>query len=203
MKVSIADYGLPKSGAAVVGVLKGGKLLPGAQALDKATGGALARAVKAGRFDGARGQWLELLAPSGVELDRILLAGLGEAKALDDLAFEAVGGEAVQRLARTGAKTATLVADAIAGCPLAVEEAAAHMGLGALLGSYRFGKYRTREKSADKPSLTGVSIAVKGAAKARRLYKMLEAVAAGVFLTRDVVSEPANVIYPESLAAEC
>src|SRR3546814_8864603 len=55
----------------------------------------------------------------------------------------------------------------------------------------------------EKPSLAAVTIAVDGAAAARRAYAPLDAIADGVFFTRDLASEPANVLYPESLAKEC
>ena len=41
MKVRVANYALPKSGAVVVTALEDKKLLPAAQALDKQSGGAL------------------------------------------------------------------------------------------------------------------------------------------------------------------
>src|SRR3546814_14199457 len=43
---------------------------------------------------------------------------------------------------------------------------------------------------------------VEDAAAAKRLFQRFEKVAEGVFLTRDLVSEPANVLFPKSLAAE-
>src|SRR3546814_221502 len=43
---------------------------------------------------------------------------------------------------------------------------------------------------------------VEDAAAARRLFQKLEKIAEGVFLTRNLVSEPANVLFPKSFAAE-
>ncbi|MHA1601309.1 MAG: leucyl aminopeptidase, partial [Alphaproteobacteria bacterium] len=79
---------------------------------------------------------------------------------------------------------------------------AAHCALGVRLRAYRFDRYKTKQKPEDKPSLAAVTIMVDNPAAARRAYAAMEQVAAGVCLTRDLVSEPANIIYPKSLAAE-
>ncbi len=78
MKIIFAAPKLPGRGAAAVGVMAGAKLSPSAVRLDKATGGALGRAMKGSRFTGKKGQILEVLGPSGVGVSRILLAGIGK-----------------------------------------------------------------------------------------------------------------------------
>ena len=74
---------------------------------------------------------------------------------------------------------------------------------GAKLGRYRFDKYFTRQKIDEKPTLKELTVQVAGAATARKGFKPRDAVADGVYLTRDVVSEPPNVIYPATLAETC
>src|SRR3546814_9229348 len=81
-------------------------------------------------------------------------------------------------------------------------ERGAHYAYGALLRSYRFAKYKTKEKPEKKPKLKEIKVMVEDAAAAKRLFQRFEKVAEGVFLTRDLVSEPANVLFPKSLAAE-
>jgi leucyl aminopeptidase len=81
--------------------------------------------------------------------------------------------------------------------------AAAALAYGARLASYRFDKYRTTLKAKDKPSVTALSVLVDSPAPARKLFNSLDAVADGVFMTRDLVSEPANVLYPDSMAQQC
>ncbi|MDH3911649.1 MAG: leucyl aminopeptidase, partial [Rhodospirillales bacterium] len=82
MKISFASLTLPETGALAVTVAKGRKLLASAAALDKATGGALKRAMAASRFKGDKDQLLEVLAPPKVKNSRIVLLGVGEAKDL-------------------------------------------------------------------------------------------------------------------------
>ena len=88
------------------------------------------------------------------------------------------------------------------GCKPGPAHLAAHFAVGSRLCSYRFDKYRTKEKKEDKPKLARLNVQVAETAAARRLFSRLDSVAAGVFSTRDLVSEPANVIYPQTLARE-
>jgi len=202
MKITFGVHRLPKTGAIAAGVAEGGKLSPTAQELDKLTGGAVKRAIKGGRFTGRKGQLLELVAPAGIAAERVLLVGFGRPADLEDLDLENLGGAVVGRLATSGVKDVAILVDEIAGFPAKPAERAARYGLGALLASYRFDKYRTKEKPEKKPSLSRVSILLRGPAAAQRAFADLEKIAAGVFLTRDLVSEPANVLFPKSLAAE-
>ncbi len=202
MRVAISEYKLPTAGTLIVGVLQDRQMLVSAKAIDRRIGGALSRAMAASRFEGKKGQWLEVMAPANSKLGRILLAGLGDANKVNDLALEAVGGDAVQRLASSGETRMSIAGDAIPGSKMTTAEVAARLAFGAKLGSYRFDKYRTRQKPEQKPSLRTITITTKGAAAARRACRPLEALANGVFLTRDLVSEPANILYPDSFAKE-
>jgi leucyl aminopeptidase len=203
MKITITEPKLPNSGALVVGVLKGGTLLATAKQLDKASKGALGKAIKASRFTGGKGQWLDLIAPAGIGADRVLLGGLGEAKKIKRGGLENFGGAALQRLATSGMKTVTIACDPVTGAKATLALGAASLAYGARLASYRFDKYRTKMKAKDKASVGAVTVLVKGASAARKEFRPLDAIADGVFMTRDLVSEPANVLYPESMAQAC
>ncbi|HVI49993.1 MAG TPA: leucyl aminopeptidase [Candidatus Sulfotelmatobacter sp.] len=200
MKISFAKPTLPTEGALVVGVLEGRALTPAAVKADQATGGQLARAIAASRFEGKKEQALLLQAPAGIEASRVLLLGLGKAADFDALAAEALGGAVIAQLASSGDAVVTVALDGLEGSTLSAPEAAAAIALGARLRSYRFDKYRTKEKKEDKPSLKKVVIALDAHAEAKKAFAVKDLVAEGVFLTRDLASEPANVIYPESLA---
>ena len=112
-----------------------------------------------------------------------------------------MGGRIQAHLAGTGETEAAVLVDKIKGAKLAPHDIAANLAFGARLRSYRFDKYLTKEKPEDKPSLKTLNLAVPAAARARKAFEPLARIADGVFFTRDLVSEPANVIYPESLAA--
>ena len=201
MKIAFAETALPKAGALVVGVLADRKLTASAQAADKVAGGALTRAMAASRFTGEKGQWLEVLAPAGLRVSRVLLAGLGKADKAAPATFEALGGEAVRRLATSGETALSIAVDD--GAALGAAEAAGRVAYGVKLGSYRFDKYRTKQKPSEKPTLAGVTILTGGVPAARKAWAALEPIADGVLFSRNLVVEPGNIIYPATLAAEC
>ncbi len=203
MKISFAKPQLPESGVVVVSVLEGGKLTPTAAALDKKLHGAIGRAVKAApRFKGKKDQSLALLAPGESKLDHVLVVGLGKAAEIDAMRLQGVGGQIYAELGGRGHATVEVAIDAIEGCALSPADMAAEVAFGARLRSYRFGKYLTKEEKDDKPSLKSLRLLTADAAKAKSRFEGLNAVADGVFLTRDLVSEPANVLYPETLAEQ-
>ena len=78
MKISFATK-QPKADALVVGVFANRVLSNTAAEIDKACKGALRRAMRAGRFTGARDQFLDVVAPAGLDVGRIVIAGLGKA----------------------------------------------------------------------------------------------------------------------------
>jgi leucyl aminopeptidase len=200
MKIAFVKSELPSAGTVVVGVLEEHRLTPTAQQVDKLTKGAIGRALGVGRFKGRPDEQLAILAPPGIDAARILLTGLGKADSLDALTLQAIGGRIAAALNAAGESAATVAVDEIAGARLGTGEMAAHMAQGARLRGYRFDKYRTREKPEQKPTLKRLSFALDDPATARKASDPLEKIAEGVMLTRDLVSEPANVIYPETLA---
>jgi leucyl aminopeptidase len=203
MKISFTEPDLPSSGAVVVGVWEGKVLTPGARRLDEAAGGAITRALSApSRFNGKKDELLPIVGPANLSASRIVLAGLGKPESVDSRSLQQLGGNLVAHLNGAGEEEATLMIDAAETSSIGQTEASAAIAFGAQLRSYRFDKYKTKQKPEQKPSLAHVRVGTSGASAAKRAYQPLEKAAAAVFLTRDLVSEPANVIYPETLAAE-
>ena len=185
--------------ALVVFAGKDGALGTGAAALDAATGGQVARALASARFDGEAAALVELFAPHGIAASRVLIAGLGDPAKADASVFERVGGAVAARLLTSGETAVTVdFAGVTATVPLA--DAAAHLAHGAVLRSYRFDRYHTKLKPKQLPTLAGLTVA-HAPPGTDAPHARLSAVAAGVALTRDLVSEPANIIYPASFVA--
>jgi leucyl aminopeptidase len=203
MKIAFSKPESPASGAYVVGILEDRKLTPAASALDKKTGGVVTRAMATTRFKGKKDEFLDVVAPKGVPFGRIVLAGLGKIDKLDAKAAEGLGGNLVAHLNKTGETQATVSVEQIADAPVGPSAMAAHMALGAKLRAYRFDKYKTREKDDAKPSLKSLNLLVTDVAAARKLHGPLDRVADAIGFARDLVSEPPNVLYPESLAERC
>ncbi len=194
LDIAFAGPTLPPSGALVVLVAEGAAPAGLWQQADEATGGAIARALAAAEFKGGKGKTCMILAP-GAGLSRVLAVGLGKAAELTPLRLEEAGGHAAAALGREA--EAAIAADAL------TPEQAARVALGAALRAYRFDRYRTKEKPEDKPRLARLRVLGDPAEAAAAAFAPLQAVAEGVFLSRDLVSEPPNVLTPAEMAERC
>ncbi|PWC53163.1 leucyl aminopeptidase [Azospirillum sp. TSO22-1] len=203
MKFSFAKPALPKAGTIVVTVLAERTLGRAARDLDQKTGGMLTRAMEASRFTGKKDETLAVLAPANLDAGRVLLLGLGKAEDIAPLALQSAGGTVVAALEKSGESEAHVFVELPQGSGIKPAEAAAEMAFGGRLRSYRFDKYRTKDKKDAKPSLKKVCLLTDEAEAAKRAFGKLDKVADGVLFARDLVSEPANVIYPETLADKC
>jgi leucyl aminopeptidase len=203
MKIGFVEPDLPRSGAVVVGVWEEAALTPAARRLDEATGGAITRALSATpRFKGKKNELLPIIAPANLSVSRIVLSGLGKSELADSRLFQGLGGNLAAHLNGAGETEATLAIDLDEGVSMDHAEAAAQLAFGARLGSYRFDRYKTKQKPEQKATLSRVTVATAAPAAAERAYDPLDKTVGAVFFTRDLVSEPANVIYPETLAAQ-
>ncbi|MSP67461.1 MAG: leucyl aminopeptidase [Alphaproteobacteria bacterium] len=200
MKIDFGKTAIPGAGALVVGVAAERRLSATAKAVDRASGRRLTRAAAAGRFSGKRDEILDMPAPAGLALSRVVLVGLGDVSKVDALAVQRLGGAIAAHLDHVGEKTAAVAIDAMPGATLGTAAIAANLAYGARLRRYRFAKYRTKEKNNDQPTLAALTLMLDDPKRAEQAYRPLAAVAEGVFLTRDLVSEPANVLYPATLA---
>jgi leucyl aminopeptidase len=198
-EISFAKPSLPKSGAMAVLVAEGG-LEAALAELDGASGGAATRAAAAAAFKGRKGQSCTILAPAGTGLSRIVLIGLGKAAELTPLGAEEAGGAAYAALTQDAA--AAIDARGVCAAGLGAD-GAVRAALGAVLRSYRFDRYRTKEKPEDKPKLAKLAVMTDEAATAKSAWPAAKAVADGVFLARDLVSEPPNVLNPAEMADRC
>lgn len=183
--------------AVAVMASEGGALLDAGKALDTASNGRISKAMDATRFTGGAGQVVDILAPEGLDFARVLVIGVGKADAADGMAVERWAAHAVRRTL-TSVEKLVLQPDALAGVTKA--EAGAHAAMGARLASYRFDPYRTKLKPDQQPRLTAVEIMLDGPAAARARAEKDAAIVEGVFFARDLVSEPPNVLYPETFA---
>ena len=111
MKVAFAKPEPATSGSYVVAVLDDRKLTPAAAALDKKTGGVLTRAMGSSRFKGRKDDVLDIVAPKGLPVARIVLVGLGKVEQVDATRLQALGGNLVAHLNRVGEALGTLAVE--------------------------------------------------------------------------------------------
>ncbi len=162
--------------------------------LDQAASGALAKAMKNSRFNGAANSSLNVAAPAGIDANAVLLVGAGAADKLDDLAVETAAAAAYQATKLSGAEVLTIDVSHLS------PELAARAGFAVRLAAYRFAKYLTKQKADKIPSVTTVRVVTSDVKAAEAAFQPLSAVADAVLFARDLVSEPANILYPAELA---
>ena len=149
--------------------------------------------AKVARFEGAAGQSFLYFAQEGGKTVRIVLLAVAEGDAGD---YQKAGGELIAKVQTSGAQSVVLHAENLTA------KAAAETAYGATLRNWRIDKYRTKLAETAKPSVTSLTI-VGAPAEAEGLWPSYAAIADGVALTKELVSEPANIIYPESFVERC
>jgi leucyl aminopeptidase len=188
----------PKSGNALVLVGKDLSLGALGKELDEASQGAISRAIKAVDFKGELFATQAILAPGGVELDRILLLGVGE-DTLGETEWLRLGGAAMAAI--KGIEKSSMVLQLASGDVSAASASLFAMGM--KLRSYDFDKYKTNkgEPKEEKPT-PAVTVQVADHEEAAKLWERDDAVSDGTLLARDLVNEPANILGPEEFAAK-
>jgi leucyl aminopeptidase len=170
--------------------------------LDKQSNGAIARAAEVAGFTGKARATLEILAPHGLEVRRVVLLGMGRPEQAEALDWTRLGGVGWVQAAARPAETASLVVDR----PGTHADSIARMAEGVLLRAYAFKKYKARKSSDDNgengsskpPSVLMVHCEDPTAAEAAFAERI--AVVDGVYLARDLVNEPANALGPVEFA---
>jgi leucyl aminopeptidase len=164
------------------------------QTVDAATSGALTKAMTNSRFNGGSNSTLIVAAPAGVDAGTIVLTGAGAADKFDDLALEAAAGAAYHAVKLSGATSITIDVSYLSA------DQAARAAFAARLASYRFLKYRTTLKPEKTPSVETIKVVTADVNAAEAAWATYAAVAEAVEFSRDLVAEPANVLYPEEYA---
>ncbi len=156
------------------------------------------RAAKAERFTGKSGTSFNLIVPEGLKADRLVVVGIGKSAEFKPSDAAKLGGAAMGKLPKSAADV-TVFAELPNG-PLDAEQAA-DLAQGIVLRAYAFDRYKTQQKEEEKtPEKRTVTLAVNDPVAVRKTYARREAVTNGVVLARDLVNEPANVLYPEEFA---
>ena len=153
--------------------------------------------AKAARFEAGAGEVFETFVSQDGKTLRVALVGTGAGTRAD---MERAGGQLVAKYQRSG--VGSLAVDFSAGSIGEDKVAAAQFLFGAQMRNWSHDQYRTKLPAKSKVSLTEIALIAppKGL---EAIWGDYAAVAAGVALTRELVTEPANIIYPESFVERC
>ena len=198
LELEFAPYAAPSRGVLVLFCEEGLKFGSVARRVLAPTGDLVKRAAATERFKGKNGSALDLVVPAGLDASRLVVLGVGKARDLKVQDFVKLGGAAMGKIPPT-ASEATVIADLPAGA--FKPERAADMALGVQLRAYAFERYKTKRNEEEKKAAkVRVKITVARVSAAEKAFAPRAAVADGVVIARDLVNEPANVLYPEEFA---
>jgi leucyl aminopeptidase len=156
------------------------------------------RAAATSQFKGKSGSALDLLAPEGLKVARLVVIGAGKAAAIKDHDLLKLGGSIAGKIG-AGSDAVSVIAELPSGA-LAPAQAAA-VASGIRLRAYKFDRYKTKKKDGEDAEINAnVSIAVADVAAAKKAFAPESHIVDGVIIARELVNEPPNVLYPVEFA---
>jgi leucyl aminopeptidase len=198
LKLGFGSFAAPGKGVLVVFCDNNLKFGPATRKALGEVADVVARAAKSERFIGKKSSTLDLVVPTGLKAARLVVIGVGKVAELAPKDFIRLGGLAIGRLPNSAAD-ASIFAELPGGAMRA--DQAADLAQGVRLRAYAFDRYKTKRKEDEKPpAVRNVTIAVGDVAAVRKADAPRIAISDGVLLARDLVNEPANVLYPEEFA---
>jgi leucyl aminopeptidase len=167
--------------------------------LDNELKNIISHAIELKKFEGKSGQSLSVVTHHFNNIGYVVLLGLGKHSEFNYLAATKFGGKIVTSLKSSKIeKTATLILDHRV---IAENEAQiiANIAYGINLRNYSFDKYKSAEKLKDKIELESIELTTSVPDEAKHIYEQeLKPIAESIHFSRDLISEPPNVIYPQS-----
>jgi leucyl aminopeptidase len=193
MDVTFQDKLNPTEGSVVlVGMFSDRTLLTRDNTLTTSTTELIKKATKAKDFKAKPKDTMDLIAPLDVPYHRIIVFGLGEKENLTDLDLESIGGTLSTALSHGKEKQGFAIFTGLS------TRQAGLIANGARLRSWQFNKYFTTEKTKPKDVFETLTVIHTALKDLEETYDTLSCVTDGVFLTREVVSELPNILYPET-----
>lgn len=189
--------------AVIVNLFEGVKKPDGAtKAVDQALGGLISQVIARGEFQGKAGTSVLLHTQGKLRAERVLVVGLGKEEDFGLETVRSVSGEALRFLQRHSSRRVGTILHGTGAGGLGVKEAAQAIAEGALLGVYRFDRYKT--KAENHKAVQELSLLLRERehmAEVRASAATGRIIADAVNLARDLVNEPSNSLTPQDLAA--
>jgi leucyl aminopeptidase len=173
------------------------KFGPATQKALAPVGDLIRRAAAADHFTGKSGSSLDIVVPAGLNVPRLVVIGIGKDSDLKRQDIVKLGGVAMSKVPSVAAQ-ATIIAEFGSGALKGGQ--IADLALGARLRAYSFDLYKTKKKADERPNKIEINFACSSPAGAEKAWALAAAIADGVVIARDLVNEPANVLYPVEFA---
>lgn len=150
-------------------------------------------AARAGRFDGDAGSVAEVFVPAAGKVGRVLLLGVGSGSEPD---HERAGGALSARMLSAGVPEIIVDVAQASGATATPTAIARFLGAAVQRG-WRYDIYRTRLPERSRLTLKALTV-VGAPAGIEPAWSRQQALNEGLSLTRELVTEPANILYPET-----
>lgn len=198
MKISFKTKASDKAGLIIA--LVGEERTFGEQTATIVPGALFQKAADTTRFSGKSLSVLDLVAPDGVDAERLILVGLGEAEKMDEADWVKLGGKIGGLVTSAKLEKVDVVLERPGDIVITSGQLVSLAG-GIKMRHYRFDQYKTR-KSGDDDVKTDfdVSLIAEQGKVAAKLWDQEEGVIDGCLLARTLVNEPANVLGPVEFA---
>src|SRR3977135_3817529 len=198
VKVGFGPFSAAPRGVLVVFWADGLKLGAATRKTLGAAANLVSRAAETNQFKGKSGSALDILAPEGLKVARLVVVGAGKLSAIKDNDFLKLGGAVAGKLS-PGSDVVTVIAELPSGAMTPDQSAAVASGM--RLRAYKFDRYKTKKKDGEDTSFSAdVSIAVGDVAAAKKAFAPDNHIVDGVILARELVNEPPNVLFPVEFA---
>jgi leucyl aminopeptidase len=201
IKVQSGDISAFRADAIVVNLFEGVTTPGGGTgAVDRAMGGAISQLIEAGDIRGKSGEFTLIHSLGRVPAPRVVVAGLGKSSEFSVDKVRSVSGELARYLRRQRLKDAAVITHGAGIAGLPVEDCAAAIAEGTILGLYRFLRHKKAEEDGELESLTLVE---HDAAKLPALERGIERgriLAEATNFCRDLANEPSNYLTPTEMA---
>ena len=201
IKVSFVSKSISKKGLLLAILDESLELRGNLASLDKEFKGIISNAIKSKSLNTKKGSSLSLFANNGKVIQEILVYYVGSIKNYDIDKADRIGGGLFSSISKS-VSNLTIYFEPSKKVKINKEELAARIIHGIKLRSYTFYKYKLKSKNNFNKSLKEIEIITKDPALAKVYYSPLKALEEGVYLTRNLVSEPANILTPKTLSEE-
>ena len=167
--------------------------------LDSKTSGLIKRALDLQNID-KFGKIIDLIAPEGVECNRIVLVGLGEEEHLDNNKLEEIGALLHSHFVKLSDQNLFLNFGNLNLGKVENYQIGPHVAYGFNMKKWKFDKYITQSNNNNFLHVSELNLFSSDVSKSETLMEELGNLEKSISTARFLVSEPPNVLYPESYA---
>ena len=205
MKITVesGDITRQDAGAIIVNLFQGVTSPGGATgAVDEALDGGISALIAEGEIKGKKGEAPLVHSLGRIPSPRVIVAGLGKRESFDLNVIRNLMGTALRRARMAGAKTVATIVHGAGIAGLETAECAQAVAEGAIMGEYRFRKYKNND-DLSFGEIETLTIVESDKRKIRAIERGVErgrTMAEAANHTRNMANEPGNELPPVKLA---